>query len=202
MARTEGQGLPERRRQAQPYNFFSSVCMHCNSCGERPPHFCKDSGTPASWKSHDGNLHRGIRPAGIFFCDSRQIGSLAVQKDEDSLTGTVLVVEDDRLFRASLCELLGTFGLDAKPVGDAEEAVRALRKSVFDAVITDMDIPGDGATVLKYAELLRPETPVIVLTALPPSRVPAKTAFRRLFKPASVGEIRNALIEAFDGKPN
>lgn len=121
-----------------------------------------------------------------------------MSKNDGSLNRTVLIVEDDRLFRASLCELLGTFGVDVQPVGDADEAVRALRSRAFDAVITDMDIPGHGSTVLRYAERLRPETPVIVLTGLPPSRVSAKTAFRRLFKPASVGEIRNALSDAFD----
>jgi CheY-like chemotaxis protein len=131
----------------------------------------------------------------------RMIGGLAVLEDSEGLTRTVLVVEDDQLFRATLCELLGTFGVGVQPVGDADEAVRALRTTAFDAVITDMDIPGDGSTVLRYTEALRPEIPVIVLTALPPSRVPAKTVFRRLFKPASVGEIRNALSDAFDESP-
>jgi two-component system nitrogen regulation response regulator GlnG len=115
---------------------------------------------------------------------------------------TVLVVEDDQLFRASLCELLGSFGVVVQSVGNADEAIRALQNNVFDAVITDMDIPGDGSTVVRYARSLRPEIPVIVLTALPPSRVSAIKAFRRLFKPASVGEIRNALRDAFDGKPS
>lgn len=126
------------------------------------------------------------------------VGGLAVCNDRESLTRTVLVVEDDQLFRASLCELLGTLGVDAQPVGDADGAVRALRDRAFDAVITDMDIPGDGATVLRYAEVLRPAIPVIVLSALPTSRAPVKRVFRRLFKPASVGEIRNALSDAFD----
>ena len=138
---------------------------------------------------------QGIAPA------PWKVGGLAVWTDRKSLTRTVLVVEDDQLFRASLCELLEIFGVDVQPVGDADEAVRALRDRTFDAVITDMDIPGDGATVLRYAEVLRPAMPVIVLTALPPSRVPAKTVFRRLFKPASVGEIRSALSDAFDESP-
>lgn len=112
------------------------------------------------------------------------------------------MVEDDQLFRASLCELLGSFGVVVQSVGNADEAIRALQNNVFDAVITDMDIPGDGSTVVRYARSLRPEIPVIVLTALPPSRVSAIKAFRRLFKPASVGEIRNALRDAFDGKPS
>jgi CheY-like chemotaxis protein len=120
-----------------------------------------------------------------------------VLKDSRKLTRTVLVVEDDQLFRASLCELLGTFGVDVQPVGDADEAVRALRATAFDAVITDLDIPGDGATVLRYAEILRPETPVIILTGQPASRLPAKRVFWRLFKPASGDEIRNALSHAF-----
>jgi len=115
---------------------------------------------------------------------------------------TVLVVEDDRLFRTSLCELLGSFGIEAEPVADAQQAIRALRAKDFDAVITDLDIPGSGSTVLRYARALRPETPVIILTGLPPNRMHDSTAFRRLCKPASAGEIRNALDAAFDERSN
>jgi CheY-like chemotaxis protein len=134
------------------------------------------------------------------FLSSPEDRQFTVSKHDESLARTVLIVEDDLLFRASLCELLESLGLDVRPAADAQEAIRALRTTTFDAVITDMDIPGSGSSVLEFAESFRPETPVIILTALPPSRVPTRHAFRRLFKPASVGQIRSALSDAFDGR--
>ena len=78
----------------------------------------------------------------------------------------MLVVEDDLLFRASLCELLGSIGVEARPVGDAQQAVRALRAHDFDAVITDLEMPRvHGLEMVRAARTGARELPVIVVTA-------------------------------------
>jgi signal transduction histidine kinase/CheY-like chemotaxis protein len=61
----------------------------------------------------------------------------------------ILVVDDEPLNRALLTELLSTVGFDAIEAASAEEALHLL-KNHFDAVITDMRMPGyDGNTLCR-----------------------------------------------------
>jgi CheY-like chemotaxis protein len=62
----------------------------------------------------------------------------------------VLVADDEPLVRAALARLLTRRGHHVHPVADAFEAVAALEEDHFDAVLVDMRMPGDGATVLAW----------------------------------------------------
>jgi two-component system response regulator HydG len=82
------------------------------------------------------------------------------------MRGRILVVDDDR----SLCE---TIEADLKPRGfdvlwrvAAEEAFAALREGEFDAVLTDLRMPGmSGVELCDRIVANRPDVPVIVMTA-------------------------------------
>lgn len=61
----------------------------------------------------------------------------------------VLVVEDDDDLRDTLLRYLGGVGMVAHGVGCAEDVAAALAQHAFDAVVCDVNLPGeDGFTVL------------------------------------------------------
>jgi DNA-binding NarL/FixJ family response regulator len=79
---------------------------------------------------------------------------------------SVLVVDDDELFREGLAELLSTFGLDV--VGTASDgagAVTATRKLEPDVVLMDVQMPGmTGIEATKGVLDVRASTRVLMLT--------------------------------------
>jgi len=78
----------------------------------------------------------------------------------------VLVVDDDEHIRGFLADLLSANRYDVEPAADGERAIELLRTAEFDAVITDLMLPGaDGMAVLRAAAA-RPRPPeVLVVTA-------------------------------------
>ena len=82
------------------------------------------------------------------------------------MRGRVLVIDDER----SMCELLeaglkqGGFLVAART--SAAEALRVLAAEDFDAVVTDLNMPGmNGADLCERIAANRPDVPVIVITA-------------------------------------
>jgi DNA-binding NtrC family response regulator len=79
---------------------------------------------------------------------------------------SVLVVDDD----AAMCEMLASVleekGLRVRTTGSAAAALEALRDAEFDAVLSDIRMPGrTGIELVGGIRELRPETPVILMTA-------------------------------------
>src|SRR5579859_2625438 len=80
--------------------------------------------------------------------------------------GRILVAEDEDGVRAFLAEALEGAGHDVVAVGDGDTALAALREGGFDALLTDLRMPGaDGMTVVRAARTEQPDVEVIVLTA-------------------------------------
>lgn len=78
----------------------------------------------------------------------------------------VLAADDDSGFRQILQMLLTTKGHGVLPVGSAEEASAALIREPFDLLICDVKMdPGTGMDVLKTAREVRPNMPVVMVTA-------------------------------------
>lgn len=79
----------------------------------------------------------------------------------------VVIVDDHRLFRVGLKQLLEEHGFEVVgEAGDGAEAVRVVRQTRPDLVLMDLMMPGVGgleATRLIKAEF--PDLPVVVLTA-------------------------------------
>jgi DNA-binding NtrC family response regulator len=82
------------------------------------------------------------------------------------MKANILVVEDDRVQRDILADILTTSGYGVKAVGSGAAAIEALRDDGFDLVLTDMRMPEmDGLELLREVKRLRPETEVVVMTA-------------------------------------
>jgi len=82
----------------------------------------------------------------------------------------ILIADDHEIVRRGLRQIL-TDEFPKLQVGDAanaRDAVEAVRKQAWDAVLLDINMPGrSGLDVLEELKRLRPTMPVVVLTAFP-----------------------------------
>lgn len=112
----------------------------------------------------------------------------------------VLVAEDDPALRSSLRDSLDFLGFEVTTAEDAGEAAALLAKVDFDVVLSDVQMPGNGLSLVTKARRLRPRTPVVLITAYP-STQSRRIAFREgvfafLEKPVSLGQLRRTLALA------
>ena len=78
----------------------------------------------------------------------------------------VLVVDDEKRMVESLSGYLKLEGIDCATASDGSEAVRLVEESYFDAVVTDLRMPGmDGLAFLRWVKEEGPALPVIVISA-------------------------------------
>jgi len=79
----------------------------------------------------------------------------------------LLLVEDDVMLASGIKLGLNDAGYAVDWVGSGERAEEVLRSETFDAAIIDIGLPMlDGLTVLKRVRAMKPELPMLVLTAL------------------------------------
>ncbi|MBN2125836.1 MAG: response regulator [Deltaproteobacteria bacterium] len=77
----------------------------------------------------------------------------------------VLVVDDEREFADALSERLVIRNYDVAISLTGEDAVEKARKTNFDVVVLDVQLPGvDGIEVLRDIKRIKPLTEVIMLT--------------------------------------
>lgn len=113
----------------------------------------------------------------------------------------ILIVEDEMLLRNFLFETLKRKGMDVTAVENGEKALRILKDSSFDMVITDMKMPGlTGIDVLKKVKELSSGTMVIVITAFGSIENAVEAmrlgAFHYLIKPFSPDTIEAIIDKA------
>jgi DNA-binding NtrC family response regulator len=78
----------------------------------------------------------------------------------------ILIVDDDRAMRDMLIALLEDEGHVASGADCADVAIERLADEEFDVVISDIKMPGrSGIEMLGHVRELRPDTPVIMMTA-------------------------------------
>lgn len=88
----------------------------------------------------------------------------------------ILVVDGEPVATGALCDLLAMDGFESVGLCAIDDAVRRLRRDSFDAVITDVELPGgNGLDVVRTVRETRPGTPVLVVTGMVSSRA-AETA--------------------------
>jgi DNA-binding NtrC family response regulator len=120
---------------------------------------------------------------------------------ETGATGRVLVVEDDDDTRAALCDALTDLGHAIEAHADGISALQRLGNVEFDAVLTDIRMPGmDGIELCQRLTGDRPHLPIVVMTAFGDveSALGALRAgaFDFLTKPLSLDKLAGALSRA------
>jgi two-component system response regulator HydG len=87
-------------------------------------------------------------------------------KETGSARSKILVVDDDRALLETLSDGLADAGYEAVAMAKSTDAAAALQKAEFDALVTDLRMPGvDGIGLLGISKRAAPERPVIVMTA-------------------------------------
>jgi CheY-like chemotaxis protein len=80
----------------------------------------------------------------------------------------ILVVDDHPLSAQIAARLLVRLGMHTALAADGRDALDWLAEEPFDAVISDIEMPGmDGFELLQQIRQLHPELPVILMTAFP-----------------------------------
>jgi len=78
----------------------------------------------------------------------------------------VLIVDDDKNIRFTLPLALEPLGIETDTASDGEEALTKLGEREFDLILLDLKMPGiDGIEVLRRIRRIRPDIPVIMITA-------------------------------------
>jgi CheY-like chemotaxis protein len=118
----------------------------------------------------------------------------------------VLLVEDEFLICEWVAQSLSELGFAVQAVGNAAEALRALRAAPVDVLFTDINLPGDmdGAALARRAREMQPDLPVVYASARsnmlkPGDRVPGSTFVPKPYEPASVGRLLTAALKADTG---
>ncbi len=83
-----------------------------------------------------------------------------------STRSRILVVDDDLAMREMLASLFDSRGMEVLQAGSADAAVEIATQLDLDAVLSDIKMPGrSGIELVGQLRQLRPETPVILMTA-------------------------------------
>ena len=78
----------------------------------------------------------------------------------------ILVVDDERVMRLTLAEILQLEGYQVTAVDGGQEALARLEQESFELMLTDLRMPGiDGVQLIEKARSLAPQMIIIVLTA-------------------------------------
>ena len=123
----------------------------------------------------------------------------------------ILIVEDTRLMRDSLVDVLGELGHHVTTADNGAQAVTMIAEdAVFDAIITDIIMPEmDGIEAILEIQTMRPETPIIAISggsARLEKAAGLDTAKRLgavavLEKPFEIDSLVDALALALGGSP-
>ena len=115
----------------------------------------------------------------------------------------ILIVDDDNLVRDTLREFL-SLSHECHTADRAEQALAYLDIETYDAVVTDISMPGlSGRELLKYIQAKHTATPVIVMSGMPSAEdeIDGKEfldlgAFAYFSKPFKLEEIEAAIERA------
>lgn len=121
-------------------------------------------------------------------------------------TGTVLIADDDRAIRTVLDAALGRAGHTVRSTGNAATLWRWVSDGEGDVVIVDVVMPdGNGLDLLPRMKKLRPELPVIVMSAqntiLTALKATERGAFEYLPKPFDLQELTTVVGRALAPRP-
>jgi DNA-binding response OmpR family regulator len=110
----------------------------------------------------------------------------------------LLLVDDDKVLRISLAEVLELHGFDVTTAANVPEALNLITGQTFDVLLSDLHMPGagDGLTVVSAMRHANPQAVTMLLSAFPEMDAAAHAILMQadeiLVKPMQVA----ALVEA------
>jgi two-component system response regulator PilR (NtrC family) len=115
----------------------------------------------------------------------------------------ILVVDDERSMREMLTILLEREGYEAVEAKNGQDALQLFETSIFDLVISDIQMPGiNGIELLARIKILAPEVPVLMITAFATAEQAVDAiklgAFHYFTKPFINDEIRALVRNALE----
>jgi DNA-binding response OmpR family regulator len=111
-----------------------------------------------------------------------------------------MIIEDDKEMRSLLKDFLEEEGFETDSASNGVDALQVLSKDHFDLVITDIRMPGlTGLDILPRMRRLKPEIPIIVMTAYGSDDVRRRSLERGatiyLEKPIHLSKLRTVIRE-------
>jgi len=124
---------------------------------------------------------------------------------KDEVTGTLLIIDDDRSMRELLEEDLGARGHRVIPAENAAAGRRALQDTEVDLVLTDLNLPGiDGISFCRELHAARPDLPVLIITAFGSLETAIEAlragAYDFVTKPVDLDLLAHALRRALENR--
>ena len=109
-----------------------------------------------------------------------------------------MVAEDEETLRALICEGVAKIAADVVEVGTTTEAIEQLETRHFDAVVSDLMMPGGGGyAILEHIHSLEAGPPVLLVTGMVGDHVvenlTRQGAAACLLKPFSVNDLLAAV---------
>jgi CheY-like chemotaxis protein len=114
---------------------------------------------------------------------------------------SVLLVEDETDSREAMHDLLTILGLDCTAVASAEAALAAVSRESFDALLSDMNLPGmSGADLARRVRHTRPDMRVLLITGYGKSAEIGEPipGVRVLAKPVDFAVLQSELTDLTD----
>ena len=85
-----------------------------------------------------------------------------------SITGHILIIDDEAALRQTLARILQQAGFEVTTAEDGEQGLSFIQTTNFDLIFMDLRMPGmPGMEVLKLIHASYPNLPVILFTAQP-----------------------------------
>jgi len=115
----------------------------------------------------------------------------------------ILVVNDKRLMREILADMLKDMGYNVVMAEDGYKAIEKVKEVSFAIIFLDMRMPGiNGVETLKEIKKINPETRVVMMTAYVGKNL-EKEALKHgadtvIYKPFDMKEVM-AIVEKLDG---
>jgi EAL domain-containing protein (putative c-di-GMP-specific phosphodiesterase class I) len=127
--------------------------------------------------------------------------SLLSQTIGDAKIPRVLLIDDNDAVRQAYAELLSNSGTNVDTACNGIDAIKRLKKTAYDAIVSDITMPGmDGVQFLRAVRELDLDVPVILYTGNPALESAVRAvehgAFRYLLKPVAPREMQETVQRA------